>query len=288
LALAGCLLITLAGTSGAAGAATSTTGPESRLAPGMTAPLHAELAASGAFGHHPVRLLIVGDSIALTLGIGLGVDVGPTYGTYISDHATLGCDLDPTLEIMDQGQPGPATDGCNKWRALWPFLAAREHPQVVALGVGRWEISDHLYQGQWVHIGDATWDAHLTADLQDAIRIFHQFGAKVVLFNMPYIDPSDVQPDGLPWPENSPQRTQAFNALLEKVARADPHEVTVINLNKMLSPHGAYAAEVDGITTRWPDGIHISTAGGEFLQRQILPLVDRLGLQAEAAAGRTR
>ena len=55
---------------------------------------------------------------------------------------------------------------------------------------------------------------------------------------MPYVDPSDRQPDGLPWSENTPARVQAYNALVRQVARADPGEVSVIDLNRMLEPDG--------------------------------------------------
>ncbi len=182
----------------------------------------AALPRSGPLGRPPVRLLIVGDSIALTLGMGLSVDSRARYGVTVSDHATLGCDLDPGLEVLTSGRPGPATPGCEEWRGLWPFLVARQRPEVVALGLGRWEVTDHLLGGQWVHIGEPVWDEHLTGDLESAITIFHEFGARVVLFTMPYIDPTDHQPDGLPWPENSPARVQAFNALLRRVARSEP------------------------------------------------------------------
>ena len=89
---------------------------------------------------------------------------------------------------------------------------------MVALGLGRWEVTDHLLDGHWVHIGEPAWDTHLTADLGSAISIFHSFGAKVVLFTMPYVDPTNRQPDGLPWSENTPSRVQAYNALVRQVA----------------------------------------------------------------------
>ena len=154
---------------------------------------------------------------------------------------------------------------------------------MVALGLGRWEVTDHLLDGQWVHVGEPVWDDHLTADLQSAIAIFHAFGARVVLFTMPYLDPTDRQPDGLPWSENSPARAQAYNALVRQVARADPQEVSVIDLNRMLDPDGVYTASLDGLDVRY-DGIHISPAGGQLLQRQILPPIDRIGMADEAAA----
>ncbi len=255
-----------------------------RLPAGLSASEHGALERAGAYGPRPVRLLILGDSIAMTLGMGLSVQSQAQYGVSVVDDATVGCDLDPQLEVLTEGAPGPATQGCDNWRALWPFLVAKQRPQVVALGLGRWEVSDHLLDGQWVHIGEPAWNEHLTQDLQAAITVFHTFGAKVVFFTMPYVDPSDRQPDGLPWPENTPARTQAYNALVQQVALSDPGEVSVIDLNRMLSPGGVFTATLDGIDVRSSDGIHVSPAGGELLQGQILPQIDRIGMADETAA----
>jgi hypothetical protein len=253
------------------------------LPPGLTGSEHAALERSGAYGPDPLRLMIVGDSIAMTLGQGLSVGSAPSYGVTVDDEATLGCDLDPQLQVLTAGAPGPATQGCRLWRGLWPFLTAQRRPQVVALGLGRWEVGDHLLDGQWVHIGEPAWDAHLAADLQSAISIFHGFGARVVLLTMPYVDPTDRQPDGLPWPEDAPKRAQAYNALVRQLARSEPRVVSVIDLNRMLSPGGVYTASLHGVDVRY-DGIHISPAGGRLLQSQILPAIARIGMEEETTA----
>jgi hypothetical protein len=247
---------------------------------------HAALERHGAYGSRPVRLLVLGDSITMTLAMGLSIGAQPQYGVSVTDDATLGCDLDPQLEVLTSGAPGPATPGCDNWRALWPFLVAGQQPTVVALGLGRWEVTDHLLDGRWVHIGEPAWDGHLTADLQSAITILHSFGAKVVLFTMPYVDPSDRQPNGLPWSENTPARVQAYNALVRQVARTHPGVVSVIDVNRMLSPNGVYTASLSGVDVRSSDGIHVSVDGGQLLQRQILPAVDRIGMEDEAAKAR--
>ena len=290
LLAAACLLAVAVGAAGFSAAAAPAGGGGARidrpLALGLSASERTALARAGAFGSHPVRLLILGDSIALTLGMGLSAGSRPAYGVTVDDHATLGCDLDPQLLVRTAGVPGPATAGCETWRALWPFVTASAHPQVVALGVGRWEVADHRFDGRWVHVGQAVWDRHLTGDLDGAIAIFQQFGARVVLFTMPFVDPSERQPDGLPWSENDPARVRAFNAVVWRVARAHPGEVSVIDLNRMLSPGGAYTASVDGVSVRWTDGVHVTIAAGELLQRQILPQIDRIGLADETAAAR--
>ena len=257
------------------------------LPAGLSAPEHAALERSGAYGAHPVRLLVLGDSIAMTLGMGLSVNAQQQYGVSVTDDASIGCDLDPQLQVVTSGVIGPATPGCDNWRALWPFLVAGQRPQVVALGLGRWEITDHLLDGRWVHIGEPAWNDHLTADLQSAIAILHSFGAKVVLLTMPYVDPSNRQPDGQPWPENTPARVQAYNALVQQVAHTHPGVVSVLDLNRMLSPDGVFTASLSGVDVRSADGIHISLNGGELLQSQILPAVDRIGLEDEATRAHT-
>ncbi len=256
-----------------------------RTAPGLTPPEASVLERAGAFGGRPVHLLLVGDSIALTLGMGLSVDARSRYGVDVADNAAMGCDLDPQSWVYLAGAMARATQGCVSWRVSWPFVVAERRPQVVALGLGRWEATDHLYDGRWVHVGEPLWDQHLAGELGDAVSILHSFGARVVLFTMPYVDPTDRQPDGAPWPEDDPVRVQAYNAVVARVAQAHRGVVSVIDLNKMLSRHHAYAASLDGVAVRTDDGIHISVAGGELLQRRILPAVGRIGMEDEAAVG---
>ena len=91
--------------------------------------------------------------------------------------------------------------------------------------------------------------------------------------------------DGFKWGITHLDVITAFNKLLVQVARKRAESVTLVDLNKMLDPDGHYQSDVDGVTVRWSDGIHISKAGGEWLQPRILPLVDRLGLAARVSKG---
>jgi len=247
-------------------------------ATGLSTAQHQQLVAAGAFSGHPVRFMLLGDSMATTLGEGLYVQSKEKWGIDSQfAYTALGCDLDPDLEIHSSGADGPATPGCKDWQTKWPEFVQEDHPQVVALLLGRWEAVDHRYQGQWTHIGEPLWDNHLEAELQQAIDIFTGGGAKVILFTMPYVDPAEA-PDGSTYPENQPSRADAYNALVRRVAAANPNTVTVYDLNKVLDPDGHFTSEVDGVNVRWSDGIHISLTGGLWLRPKILPLVDRLAL----------
>ncbi|MGA3146052.1 MAG: acyltransferase family protein [Acidimicrobiales bacterium] len=239
------------------------------------------LTAAHAFTTRPIRFLLLGDSIALTLGVGLGVRSQPRYGVQVNDRGTLGCELD-TFEVNLSGVVGPATPGCTHWRTVWKQYVDQDRPDVVGLLIGRWEVSDQLYHGNWVHIGQSAWDDHLASELDQAFALLSAGGARIIVFTMPYVDPPTEAANGTPFPENSPTRVAAFNKLLRSVADRQSRPVTVVDLNKMLDPHGVYEPDLDGIQVRWSDGIHITEEGGEWLQPRILPIVAEQGLDARA------
>jgi peptidoglycan/LPS O-acetylase OafA/YrhL len=260
----------------------ATTAPAAEALPdagtGLTPALRQQLVASGAFTTSPVRFMLLGDSMATTLAIGLAPDdragwgIDPEFG-----HTDLGCDLDPDLQIDVSGNVGIATPGCKDWRTDWAEYVRTERPQVVGVLLGRWETVDHLYQGQWTHVGEPLWDDHLEAELDEAVEILSAGGAKVVLFTMPYVDPAEA-PDGSTYPENVPARADAYNALVRRVAARHAGVVTVYDLNKVLDPDGHFTPTIDGVDVRWSDGIHISATGGEWLRPRILPQIDALAL----------
>jgi hypothetical protein len=94
--------------------------------------------------------------------------------------------------------------------------------------------------------------------------------------------PSGSSPGSAAYPENDQSRVNEFNAIVASVAAHRRSIVTLINLNKKLDPHGHFELAVDGVTVRWPDGVHISKDGGEWLQSLILPTVGRQGLSTTA------
>lgn len=237
------------------------------------------LVSAGAFKSNPIRFFLVGDSVALTLGVGLHADSVDRDGVRVIVGGTLGCDLD-SVEVRLSGVVGPPTPGCLNWRSHWKNQMTQFHPDVVGLLIGRWEVSDHLSQGHWVHVGDPAWDRHLTSELNQAIDILSADSAKVVLFTMPYVDPSVESANGTPFPENDPSRIQEFNKLLSAVAANRKNVATLIDLNAMVDPNGRYQAVIDGVTVRNTDGIHLTKAGGEWLQPAILRTVAALGLAA--------
>ncbi len=213
---------------------------------------------------------MLGDSLALTLGIGLG-EQARAWGITLSNKSKIGCDLDPGTTVNVMGTVSPAAGGCPDWRASWSGLVDRERPDVVVVLLGRWECLDRIYGGRWTHVGEAAFDRHLVAELGQVIDIGSAHGAKVAMLTLPYIAQTTEQPDGSPWDMNLPSRTNAYNADVRRAVAEHPHQASVIDLNQLLDPQGHYTSYLHGVRVRSFDDEHISTAGGQLLRSALLP-----------------
>jgi peptidoglycan/LPS O-acetylase OafA/YrhL len=256
-----------------------------RTSPSLPRLVHDRLESIGAFSGHPVRFLMLGDSLAITASVGLAVGSVAGYGVQVIDEGVFGCDYD-TSQAYNSGTLVIPYNSCLQWRTLYGDDIAATHPDVVGLLTGRWTISDRVVDGTTVHVGEPAWDRHVVAEYCDIVSFLQSQGVKVVLFNLPYFDPPQEAPDGSVFPENQADRVTAFNRDLAQVAAEERGKVTLVDLNAVLCPHGRFQTVVDGVVARWPDGIHITPAGGRWLQPHVLTTVDQLGLEARTGVTR--
>jgi peptidoglycan/LPS O-acetylase OafA/YrhL len=229
-----------------------------------------------------VRTLLLGDSLALTLGEGLRVDAD-RWGVSLDNQGKIGCDLDPDSIVNIEGSITKAAQGCVNWPQTWRGLIDRLNPDVVAVLLGRWEVSDRIIDGKWTEIGQPAWDRVYAAELAEAIRILSSKGAHVVIFTLPYVQQTTEAPNGTPWDINQPVRTNDYNALVRRVVARFPGRASVIDLNRLLDPAGKYTSYLDGVRVRNPDDEHISVLGGMLLRPLILPTLVHLGLGHESS-----
>jgi hypothetical protein len=232
-----------------------------------------------ASGRH-VRILLLGDSLAETLGYGLGVQAASWGATFVN-QGIVGCDLDPSSIVNIEGSITQAAQGCVGWQQTWKQKIDRQDPDVVAVLLGRWEVSDRIIDGHWTRIGQPAWDRVYAAELGTAISILSSRGAHVVIFTLPYITQTTEAPDGTPWDINQPIRTNEYNALVRKTVARYPKVASVIDLNRLLDPSGVYTSTIDGVPVRDDDQEHVSLYGGMFLRPRILPELVQLGLPHE-------
>ena len=205
-----------------------------------------------------MRVAVFGDSIAWTLMRYLP----PTPGVHFADYTTIGCGIARGGPYEYVGQELDQKPECDAWPSRWSQRISYERPDVVLLIVGRWEIVDRMNEGRWTHIGDEAYDSYLRAELRRALDILGSTGARIVVTTEPYNRRAE-KPDGSLYPEDHPERVDAWNELLRGVVDDRPN-VTVADLNDKLSPNGYYTTKVDGIRMR-SDGVHPTPEAVEWL-----------------------
>jgi peptidoglycan/LPS O-acetylase OafA/YrhL len=247
----------------------------------------------------PVRVLLFGDSVALTLGIGLSYPPDQAkYGYVLSDKGILGCGVvdGPEVELMGTRYATPSA--CNgsalyagepeneqPWQDQWLDGMNEVKPNVVVVLAGRWEVADREYQGGWTNILNPAYAAYVKAQLEEASKLVTGTGARMVFLTAPCTDEGE-QPDGAPWPEDNSARLAVFNKLVREVAAEHPQTDSVVDLDAAACPRGKFTSTVDGVVIRRTDGIHFTNAGGEVLVPKIMPPIVAAGrAQAAAAAG---
>lgn len=211
--------------------------------------------------HDPTRprtVSVFGDSIGWTLMHYLP----NTPGYHFVDHTVVGCSIVRAGPYRWAGKTLDQKAECEGWPARWTRQVSQDQPDVTLLIVGRWEIVDRVNEGRWTHIGDPTFDAYLTFELARALDILGSTGRRLVVATVPYSRYGE-KPDGSLYAEDRPERADRWNALMRTVVGHRPG-VTVLDLNKKLSPAGAYTAKVDGIKVR-SDGVHLTQEGVRWL-----------------------
>lgn len=228
----------------------------------------------------PTVVLVVGDSFAHTLVVGLARQA-PAYGLDLIDASTDGCSLARGTPALIGGRSYPVTGPCAPTGGGWPAMdaadVASDHPAVVLLVLGPWDLSTRMVDGQWETPGQPAYDAWYATLLGQAIGILSSGGARVVVTTVPEIrssgpDPCVPPPATAPVCPSEPERVAALKTIARTVVARTPG-VTLLDLSGRLSPHGVYARIVDGVAARSVDGVHLTLAGDEWLAPWLLPQV---------------
>jgi peptidoglycan/LPS O-acetylase OafA/YrhL len=221
------------------------------------------------------RVLVVGDSLSLTVGFWLS-PYASRYGLVMRGRPLDGCGLATAVPYDLHGTPTYPLAPCAQWPSIWESEVTHLHPQVVVLVIGWWDAMDRKYQGKWQHLGDPAFDAYERAQIANAVSILHSGGAHVAITTSPFYDTGE-QPDGQPWDEDAPARVDLLNKMIETVAAVNPGTVSVVPLNRYLDPDGHFTSKIDGKTMRFADGVHTTEDAGTYLAPKILPQLAALG-----------
>jgi hypothetical protein len=217
----------------------------------------------------PKRVLLVGDSVALTLGGGLA-PLQSTYGVQVYNHGWVGCGIARRSMAYDGARYYPAWSDCAQWPTRWAQWRDQSQPDVAALLIGRWEVVDRNFHGRWTHIGDPQFDAYLAGELDNAVAVLSAKGARVMLMTAPVYHAREL-PDGSSSPVNNPERVARLNQLIREAVDRHPGVAQLYDLESVLTPGGVYQQTLSGVNVRFDDGVHISKQGAALIAQTLMP-----------------
>ena len=218
------------------------------------------------------RISIFGDSVAWSLGTYLP----PQTKLDVKTRGVPGCGIARLPDIRYIGLPHTNYPGCETWDRRWSKNVRQDDPDVAVILLDRWELMDRKLEGRYRHVGQADYDAYLRKELDLAINIVTERSARPVILTAPYTRRAE-RPDGGLWPEDQPERVDAWNALLLDAAKR--HDAVVIDLNRHVCPDGEFTWRAGGVRIR-SDGLHFTPTGvRQHIAPWLLPQLARLAVQ---------
>jgi hypothetical protein len=220
-----------------------------------------ELPAKDAVGEGTLRVLVVGDSVAVALGDRLRY-MQDTGKVKVAVRAAGDCNaLDeqhPTKSLNNRRHDGGDCD------STWAADVAELRPDVTLVVLGGGFFAPVEIGGAWRVACDREWHDAFVAELSRDMFVLGAHGGRVVIVRVPY--PIEH------WASEKWDRaTDCWNALLDEVAAASPG-VKVLPLKEQICPgkdHTSCILKSKGALIR-PDGMHFEGLGGEEIARWAL------------------
>ncbi len=222
-------------------------------------PVAARAAHVGAVGSPPAhRLMIVGDSVAQTLGRGLE-RWGPAHDVSVLNVARSSCGVARGGNLAMA--LGHTLDSCTDWPTRWTEAANAFHPDVIVVLTTVWDITPR-HRDEWgpdfLRPGDPRFDAFISSEWATAVRVARATGARVVWL----VPPCSRRPD-----ESADLQyaaTHYHRALVHAGA-------TIVDWNSQVCPGGAFTDRLGTVDDARPDGLHFSDAGADWVANWLAP-----------------
>jgi hypothetical protein len=246
-----------------------------------------------------VRVDVFGDSTALSLAWGLATKpLVSKYGYMLQDMGTLGCGVVNGPVVRFRGtyyldhtecNGAPPTPGeplsAQPWPVQWLSAMSTNHPNVVVVLAGRWEIVARVYNGVWTNIRHPAFANYVKRQLDLASNLITSTGANVIFMTAPCANEAK-KPGGAPYPEGDPHRLAIYNELVRQVASEHPRTDSVIDLDALVCSGGKFRPDYMGVKIRTADGIHFTAQAGVILGSALMPRIVASG-RAQIARVRT-
>jgi peptidoglycan/LPS O-acetylase OafA/YrhL len=221
----------------------------------------------------PKRVLLVGDSLAFTLGVPWLQDE-ERYGIQLAVGGMLGCAFTTQGELNVAGTWEGQSAGCPTALEQWAAEKKAMRARAVVVELGYRDQFDWKINGKVVHLGQPAYDKYIKSQINHLVDVLGAGGTKILFLSIPYTHPPDL-PDGSPAPAASPERHARINSMLDAAARHHPKTVSVLDLDQTVSPGNHFNANVNGQLCRF-DGVHFSAYCSELVESRVLGEVRKM------------
>jgi peptidoglycan/LPS O-acetylase OafA/YrhL len=208
---------------------------------------------SAVFGR-PLKIMVAGDSVGWSVAWQVAKGVPPTVD--VKDRAVIGCGVMPAeAEFIVHGRAPEQYGGLCQDAPLVEAKGLQEHPDVVLLWLGAWEVYDHEYQGTRYKVGTEPYADLLERRMQQRIDQYRGAGAATV---MPLVPCFAATASRLGDERLDAERIAWVNERVRAVAARNPGWVRLIDPYEKL-------CDADGVSRRaTPDGIPLREDSAHF------------------------
>jgi peptidoglycan/LPS O-acetylase OafA/YrhL len=215
-------------------------------------------------GSNPVRVLLIGDSVAWTLGGGeLAFPAPETYvSPFPADRITLWnqARFGLSLQRFPKRRNGVVNEDCPTCEPLndWRSAIEQFHPDLVVFSAVLWDTYDVRINGTWLSFGSPDFYAGYLAQLESLRAQITSSGSRLVIVIQPR--PGNYPAD---WSREYADDSRKFPQLaaIQRQFAADHPDVSVIDLDAHLCPDDACRSLDDHGKVLRSDGIHFTTEG---------------------------
>lgn len=213
----------------------------------------------------PVRVLVVGDSVGITLGRGLEHRAATVGDVQVWNIARMYCGIGRNAERLLMGVQKAETDGCSDWPARWADAVERFDPDTVVVLSTIWELIDRR-RAEWpefLGLGDSPYDRWIVAEYVDALDVLSTRGARIAWLTIPC---TRDRPDA-----PGTRLAHLNDHVLPAVAKLRPDTVEIVDLSAHVCPDGRFAERLGHVDDARPDGTHFSDAGANEAASWLVP-----------------
>ncbi len=230
----------------------------------------------------PKRVLLIGDSIALTMGIQLSINQ-ENWGTLILNASLNGCGFATGYSVDVLGNITSMNSRCDTEAQYWGKTAHLFKPQAIVVELGWWDSFQHLINGQMMSLSDLPYDVMVEQRINSLIASLRSVTAAPIYFlSVPWMNPGTL-PNGQPEPAASSASHNEINALIQATSHSSK-TVHFVDISPYITPSGKYETDVDGGVCRASDGVelyysapgpvrYVQTQCGKALQRGLLSTI---------------